>query len=224
MKTNESIIEVNNLNKYFSNNNKQVHVLKDVSFTIQKGSTNSITGPSGSGKTTLLGLLAGMDNISSGSIKIANKKIELLNEEERSLLRLEQMGFVFQNFQLLANLTALENVLIPLELKRSKNAEQKAKDFLAEVGLAERYNHYPSQLSGGEQQRVAIARAFANYPNILLADEPTGNLDEETSVQIEELLFKLNKDNGTTLIIVTHDLNLAAKTDNILTFKSGSLV
>lgn len=224
MKTNESIIEVNNLNKYFSNNNKQVHVLKDVSFTIQKGSTNSITGPSGSGKTTLLGLLAGMDSISSGSIKIANQKIELLNEEERSLLRLQQMGFVFQNFQLLANLTALENVLIPLELKRSNNAEQKAKDFLAEVGLAERYNHYPSQLSGGEQQRVAIARAFANYPNILFADEPTGNLDEETSVQIEELLFKLNKDNGTTLIIVTHDLNLAAKTDNILTFKSGSLV
>ncbi|MGB0431330.1 MAG: ABC transporter ATP-binding protein [Bacteroidia bacterium] len=218
-----AIISAQNVNKSFMNENREIEILHSLSFEIQKGETVSITGPSGSGKTTLLGLLAGLDTLTSGSILIDGEPMELMNEDQRSKLRLHKMGFVFQNFQLLPNLTASENVMVPLELLGDSKPNKKAQELLAQVGLANRGHHYPTQLSGGEQQRVAIARAFAHNPILLMADEPTGNLDEETSDNIEKLLFELNSQKGTTLVIVTHDLELAAKTNRILKLKGGRL-
>ncbi|MFY0673297.1 MAG: ABC transporter ATP-binding protein [Bacteroidia bacterium] len=219
----KAIISVQNVSKSFNNENKAIEILHSLSFDINKGETISITGPSGSGKTTLLGLLAGLDTITEGSITIDGEQIEKMNEDQRSSLRLHKMGFVFQNFQLLPNLTAIENVMVPLELLGATNPTKKAKELLAQVGLDHRSQHYPTQLSGGEQQRVAIARAFAHNPVLLMADEPTGNLDEETSDKVEQLLFDLNKEKGTTLVIVTHDLELASKTNRTLKLKGGRL-
>jgi putative ABC transport system ATP-binding protein len=219
----KAIISAQNVSKSFKNENRTIEILHSLSFDVQKGETISITGPSGSGKTTLLGLLAGLDTMTSGSISIDGERMENMNEDQRSKLRLHKMGFIFQNFQLLPNLTAIENVMVPLELLGEAKPNKKAMELLAQVGLADRSTHYPTQLSGGEQQRVAIARAFAHDPILLMADEPTGNLDEETSDKVEQLLFDLNKEKGTTLVIVTHDLDLAAKTDRILKLKGGRL-
>lgn len=218
------MLEIKNLHKTYSSGNKEVNVLKDINFKIEKGEVVSIVGPSGSGKTTLLGLCAGLDKATSGSVILSNTALEPLNEDERAALRNKAVGFIFQNFQLIPTLTALENVMIPLELRGEKGSAKKAMDLLEKVGLAERHDHYPTQLSGGEQQRVSLARAFSNDPKILFADEPTGNLDEETGKKVEDLLFKLNEESGTTLVIVTHDLNLAAKTGRIIKLKGGKVV
>lgn len=217
------VLNVENLSKTFVSGSKELTVLKDVSFEVEEGSTVSIVGPSGSGKTTLLGLCAGLDRASSGNVSINGTLLNNLNEDERALVRNQNVGFIFQNFKLMPGLTALENVMIPMELKGEKNVQQRAKDLLEKVGLGDRIHHYPTQLSGGEQQRVSIARAFSNEPKILFADEPTGNLDEATGAKIEQLIFDLNKEKGTTLIIVTHDLRLAEKTEHILKMKSGHL-
>ncbi len=218
------MLEIKNLHKTYSSGNKEVNVLKDINFKIEKGEIVSIVGPSGSGKTTLLGLCAGLDKATSGSVILSNTALEPLNEDERAALRNKAVGFIFQNFQLIPTLTALENVMVPLELRGEKGSAKKAMDLLEKVGLAERHDHYPTQLSGGEQQRVSLARAFSNDPKILFADEPTGNLDEETGKKVEDLLFKLNEESGTTLVIVTHDLNLAAKTGRIIKLKGGKVV
>ena len=180
-------------------------------------------GPSGSGKTTLLGLCAGLDQTDTGSIELCGEDLMDLNEDQRALLRNRKVGFIFQDFQLLPTLTALENVSVPMELQGMKNSTQKAMELLDKVGLSDRFDHYPSQLSGGEQQRVALARAFANEPSILFADEPTGNLDAETSDKVERLLFDLNKESGTTLVMVTHDMELANKTQRMLRLKNGKV-
>jgi putative ABC transport system ATP-binding protein len=191
---------------------------------VEEKTTFSIVGPSGSGKTTLLGLCAGLDRQDSGSIELCGTELQNLDEDERALLRNQKVGFVFQDFQLLPTLTALENVAVPLELQGQKAASKISKELLEKVGLGDRIHHYPSQLSGGEQQRVALARAFSTKPAVLFADEPTGNLDGETGQKVEELLFELNKDFGTTLIIVTHDIELANKTNHILKLKGGRIV
>lgn len=218
------ILKINGLEKTYTSGSKQLTVLQDVSFEVEKGQTFSIIGPSGSGKTTLLGLCAGLDQPDSGSIELCGHNLHELNEDERAHLRNQEVGFIFQNFQLLATLTALENVSVPLELQGSQDAEKKAKILLEKVGLADRMHHYPSQLSGGEQQRVALARAFSNTPSILFADEPTGNLDEETGEKVIQLLFELNKEAGTTLVIISHDLDLANRTQQILRLKGGKIV
>lgn len=220
----ENILEINNLAKTYVSANQQLTVLSDVNLSIAKGEMVAITGPSGSGKTTLLGLCAGLDRASSGSVILNGKALENLSEDERAAVRNESVGFIFQNFQLLPSLTALENVRIPLELRGEKNSKEVALQLLAKVGLAERSHHYPVQLSGGEQQRVSLARAFSNRPAILFADEPTGNLDAETSEKIIKLLFDLNKDAGTTLVIVTHDLELAKRTNRIISVKGGRVI
>lgn len=218
------ILNVSHLGKTYTSGSKELTVLDDISFAIAEGDTFSIVGPSGSGKTTLLGLCAGLDRPDTGSIELCGTELQSLNEDQRALLRNEKVGFIFQDFQLLPTLTALENVSVPLELQGAKEAPKVAKDLLGKVGLADRLNHYPSQLSGGEQQRVALARAFSNSPAILFADEPTGNLDEETGEKVVELLFELNKETGTTLVIVTHDLDLARKTRHILRLKGGKIL
>tara|TARA_R100000935_G_scaffold1847_4_gene5611 strand:+ start:6919 stop:7608 length:690 start_codon:yes stop_codon:yes gene_type:complete len=218
------ILKVAGLEKRYSSGNKQLTVLHDIAFDVEKGQTFSIVGPSGSGKTTLLGLCAGLDAPSAGSVALCGQDLSSLNEDQRAQLRNKEVGFIFQNFQLLPTLTALENVSVPLELQGAKDAIQKSKNLLKQVGLADRLHHYPSQLSGGEQQRVALARAFANAPTILFADEPTGNLDAETGEKVIQLLFDLNKENGTTLIIITHDVELANRTQQILKLKGGKLV
>ena len=197
--------------------------MDQVTFSIQAGETIAIVGPSGSGKTTLLGLCAGLDSSSTGSVVLNGEALENLNEDQRAAVRSRDVGFIFQNFQLLPTLTALENVMVPLELKKRKDAKEKAMELLDKVGLKDRATHYPTQLSGGEQQRVSIARAFANAPKILFADEPTGNLDTETGTMIENLIFDLNKEQGTTLVLVTHDLELAAKTRRIVHIKGGKI-
>lgn len=194
-----------------------------MSFDVEEGSLVSIVGPSGSGKTTLLGLCAGLDRASSGSVELNGVRIEDLNEDQRAAVRNQYTGFIFQNFQLLPTLTALENIMVPLELRGEKNIRPKALDLLDKVGLADRGHHYPAQLSGGEQQRVSLARAFSNSPRILFADEPTGNLDTETSEKIIRLIFELNREMGTTLIMVTHDLELAARTQRIIRIKGGMI-
>lgn len=219
----KSIISVEALCKSYKTDAKEIEILHSLSFDVKEGESMAITGPSGSGKTTLLGLLAGLDNSTSGNLLIDGQNLTNLNEDERSALRLLKMGFVFQNFQLLANLTAIENVMVPLELQGTKNPLKEAESLIELVGLSNRKKNYPTQLSGGEQQRIAIARAFANNPKILMADEPTGNLDGETSDKVEQLLFDLNREKGTTLIIVTHDLDLAAKTDRVLKLKNGHI-
>ena len=184
----------------------------------------SIVGPSGSGKTTLLGLCAGLDRSTSGIVELNHIRLDNLNEDQRAQVRNQYVGFIFQNFQLLPTLTALENVMVPLELRGEKNIRPRALELLDKVGLADRGHHYPTQLSGGEQQRVSLARAFSNSPKILFADEPTGNLDAETSEKVVKLIFDLNKEAGTTLVLVTHDLEMAFKTQRIIRIKGGSLV
>lgn len=217
------ILQLKQVSKNFNVGTKQISVLKEIDLEIETGSVVSIVGPSGSGKTTLLGLCAGLDQSSEGQIILNGIELNKLSEDQLAQVRNEYVGFVFQNFQLLPTLTALENVLVPMELRGLKNQEQKAMDLLDKVGLAERAHHYPSQLSGGEQQRVSLARAFANKPKILFADEPTGNLDAETGQIVENLLFELNKESGTTLVIVTHDLELADKTQRIIPIKGGRI-
>ncbi|MFO7744411.1 MAG: ABC transporter ATP-binding protein [Psychroflexus sp.] len=218
------ILNVSNLEKSYTSGSKTLKVLQDISFEVEEQKTFAIVGPSGSGKTTLLGLCAGLDSPDSGSINLCGSELSSLSEDERALLRNKHIGFVFQDFQLLPTLTALENVAVPLELQGDKKALKIGKELLEKVGLGDRIHHYPSQLSGGEQQRVAVARAFSNRPSILFADEPTGNLDAETGEKVEELLFDLNKEAGTTLIIVTHDIELAKKTQHILRLKGGRIV
>lgn len=220
-----SILSVKDLTKVYNGNaNKKLTILDEINFDIKEGETFSIVGPSGSGKTTLLGLCAGLDQVTSGDIILNNIKLSALNEDELAQVRNQHVGFIFQNFQLIPTLTALENVMVPIELRGEKDAQKTAKQLLERVGLGDRFDHYPVQLSGGEQQRVSIARAFSNKPSILFADEPTGNLDEETSGSIEELLFEINKESGTTLVIVTHDLDLAAKTNKMIRLKGGKIV
>ncbi|WP_295767069.1 ABC transporter ATP-binding protein [uncultured Mucilaginibacter sp.] len=220
----ESILDITNLTKSYGSAGKSLTVLDDINFSIEAGSSNAIVGPSGSGKTTLLGLCAGLDRSSAGSVVLNGINLNNLNEDKRAQVRNQFIGFIFQNFQLLPTLTALENVMVPLELRGERNIKARAMDLLDKVGLLGRSHHYPTQLSGGEQQRVSIARAFSNQPKILFADEPTGNLDTETGEKVERLLFDLNRDAGTTLVVVTHDLELAGKTQRILRIKGGKLV
>lgn len=221
---NQDVLKITSLSKTYRSNARDLTVLKDVNFNIQAGETVSIVGPSGSGKTTLLGLCAGLDKPTNGTVELFGSSLGQLDEDQRALLRNLHVGFIFQNFQLIPTLTALENVTIPLELQGKKKVKEQALELLERVGLKERANHYPNQLSGGEQQRVSLARAFSNSPKLLFADEPTGNLDGETGDKIETLLFDLNKEKGTTLIIVTHDLELASRTDRIIRLKSGLVV
>jgi putative ABC transport system ATP-binding protein len=218
------IIELQNLKKVYKSNENELVVLSEINLNIEKGEIVAIIGPSGSGKTTLLGLCAGLDTPTAGAILINGKDISHLQEDDKAELRANEIGFIFQNFQLLPTLTALENVMIPMELKSMTNIRERAKTLLERVGLKERINHYPSQLSGGEQQRVSLARAFGNEPVILFADEPTGNLDGETAKQIESLMFDLNREQGTTLVIVTHNYELAAKAQRVISMKSGKIV
>lgn len=217
------MLEVKKVSKNFDTKSGSLNVLSTIDFTIEQGTSFSIVGPSGSGKTTLLGLCAGLDQPTSGQVVIDGVDLGPLSEDERAQLRSEKVGFVFQNFQLIPSLTALENVMVPLELQGTKGAEKTAKELLIDVGLGERLDHYPTQLSGGEQQRVCIARAFSNNPKILFADEPTGNLDEATGAKVETLLFELNKKSNATLILVTHDLDLAKKTQRQLILKGGKI-
>ena len=218
------ILSIRNLKKSYHSGSRELTVLEDISFDIEEKETFAIVGPSGSGKTTLLGLCAGLDQPDSGTIELCGTVINDLNEDQRAILRNQKVGFVFQDFQLIPTLTALENVAVPLELRGDADATRIGKELLEKVGLGDRYDHYPSQLSGGEQQRVAVARAFSNKPEILFADEPTGNLDEETGKKVIELLIELNRESGTTLVIVTHDMELAQKTQRILRLKGGRII
>ena len=224
MITMTKILKIHELEKTYTSGSKKLTVLHDISFEIEKGDTFSIVGPSGSGKTTLLGLCAGLDYANAGTIELCGNNLQNLNEDERAQLRNKEVGFIFQNFQLIPTMNALENVIIPLELQGAKNAAKVGMELLDKVGLADRFHHYPSQLSGGEQQRVALARAFCNTPSILFADEPTGNLDYETGETVIQLLFQLNKEAGTTLVIITHDLDLANRTQQILRLKGGKIM
>ena len=216
-------IELRNVTKTFQGRSESLTVLKDISFAIRSGTSCSIVGPSGSGKTTLLGLCAGLDYASSGEIILNGSELGNLNEDQRSRFRGKYVGFVFQNFQLIPTLSALENAMVPLELLGNKNAKTQAEYWLNRVGLDDRLHHYPLQLSGGEQQRVALARAFTNKPKVLFADEPTGNLDGENSDRISSLLFDLNRDIKTTLILVTHDIEFAKRTDRIISLRNGKI-
>uniref|UniRef100_UPI00374352C6 ABC transporter ATP-binding protein n=1 Tax=Albibacterium bauzanense TaxID=653929 RepID=UPI00374352C6 len=219
-----SILSVKNLAKIYKSGSNTLTVLQHIDFDIEEKSTVAIVGPSGSGKTTLLGLCAGLDRASSGDVILNNINLNNLNEDERAWIRNQHVGFIFQNFQLLSTLTALENVMVPLELRGASNIKEKAMELLEKVGLQDRASHYPSQLSGGEQQRISLARAFSNSPKILFADEPTGNLDTETGERVEKLLFDLNREAGTTLVLVTHDLELAARTQRVIRLKGGKLL
>jgi putative ABC transport system ATP-binding protein len=221
----ESLLRVDHLEKRVSTPAGTLTLLDDVTFNVKAGDSIAIIGASGSGKSTLLGLLAGLDVPTRGEIVLDGHTLSQLNEEEKAALRARKVGFVFQNFQLLASLTALENVMLPLELRGedNKHCEQLAKDFLAHVGLSERLHHYPRTLSGGEQQRVALARAFAGQPAILFADEPTGNLDTQTASTISDLLFEMNRNSNATLVLVTHDERLAARCRRRLLMENGSL-
>ncbi|NPU94180.1 MAG: ABC transporter ATP-binding protein [Gammaproteobacteria bacterium] len=200
-----------------------LHILKSVSLSVHAGESLAIVGASGSGKSTLLGLLAGLDQPSSGSIRMLGHALEKLSEDERARVRAKHVGFVFQSFQLLPNLTALENVMLPLEISNAGRVRERAADMLSAVGLGERMLHYPNQLSGGEQQRVALARAFVCEPDILFADEPTGNLDTQTGARIADLLFGLNETRNTTLVLVTHDHTLAQRCARKLVMNAGQL-
>lgn len=218
------ILKVSKLKKSYQSGESELTVLDNITFEVISGTTFAMVGPSGSGKTTLLGLCAGLDTADEGIIELCGYQLAEMNEDKRAALRNQKIGFIFQNFQLLPTLTALENVCVPLELQGHKSAQIQARDLLEKVGLGNRAKHYPSQLSGGEQQRVALARAFANKPDVLFADEPTGNLDDDTGNRVIKLLFELNKEAGTTLIIVTHDMELAGKCDHILRLKGGKIV
>jgi len=218
------ILKLKDVSKIYKSGSRDLTVLQGVNFNIEEGELISIVGPSGSGKTTLLGLCAGLDTVSAGIIELCGKNINQLNENERAEVRNLNVGFIFQNFQLIPTLSAIENVMIPLELQGKSGARKISMDLLDRVGLADRATHYPSQLSGGEQQRVSIARAFSNSPKILFADEPTGNLDDHTGEKIEALLFEINKELKTTMVIVTHDLELANKTQRIIRLKGGHVI
>ena len=217
------MIKTSQLNKSVKTAEADLEILRGIDLEIKRGETAAIVGTSGSGKSTLLGLLAGLDSPSGGDIYLDDTNIVHLDEDERAILRSQKVGFVFQSFQLLPALTALENVMLPLELAGRDDARAMAEDYLARVGLGERLQHYPRTLSGGEQQRVAIARAFAAKPLILFADEPTGNLDTATGAKIVELLFGLNKEEGTTLVLVTHDNTLADRCQRKLVMTAGQL-
>lgn len=219
----ETIVQVKNLGKQVTSPDGDLVILSEVSFSIARGESVAVVGASGSGKSTLLGLLAGLDTPTTGQIWLAGVVLNSLDEDGRARLRAQRVGFVFQSFQLLPSLTALENVMLPLELAGHPLPEGAAREVLGRVGLASRVRHYPSQLSGGEQQRVAIARAFAGGPAVLFADEPTGNLDQRTGQRIVELLFSLNREQGTTLIMVTHDPELARYCDRRLELEDGRL-
>src|SRR5436190_6358824 len=223
----QAMLKVERLTKtYETAGGRDLTVLKDVGFTLEAGASLAIVGPSGSGKTTLLGLCAGLDQPTAGTVELAGKSIGVLSEDARALVRNEHVGFVFQNFQLIPTVTALENVMVPVELRGQggADAEPEARTLLTRVGLGERCDHYPVQLSGGEQQRVALARAFMNRPKILFCDEPTGNLDGDTAHAMVELIFGLNHEKGTTLVLVTHDLELAKRCQRIMRLKSGAVV
>lgn len=218
------ILDVDRVSKTYQAGSHSLTVLKELSFTLEEGSTCAIVGPSGSGKTTLLGLCAGLDQPSSGAVRIGGRDLGPMSEDQRAAVRSELIGFVFQNFQLIPTLTALENVMVPMELRGRRDARQPAVELLRRVGLGSRLDHYPVQLSGGEQQRVALARAFGNRPRILFADEPTGNLDAETSDRVIDILFELNRESGTALVLVTHDLELAQLTERTIRLRGGEMV
>jgi len=218
------MLEARQLTKEYQSGDHRIAVLRDVSFTIPEGAFVAIVGPSGSGKTTLLGLLAGLDVPTGGSVIMDNDDLGRLSEDRRAQLRGAKVGFVFQSFQLIPTLTALENVQVPLELRGDDGAPARARELLTRVGLGDRAHHFPNQLSGGEQQRVAIARAFSNAPRLLFADEPTGNLDSETGARIVELLETLNRESGTTIVLVTHDLGLARRAQRIIRLADGIVV
>ena len=218
------MIHTENLTKTVPTSEGPLTILKDVTIDIADGEAVAIVGASGSGKSTLLGLMAGLDSPSSGDVILDGKRLARLDEEQRAILRGQLVGFVFQSFQLLPSLTALENVMLPIELKGDPEAGQKARQLLSRVGLDARWHHYPNQLSGGEQQRVAIARAFASQAKILFADEPTGNLDTATGARVIDLLFDLNREFSTTLVLVTHDLRLAERCNRAITLVAGEVV
>ena len=219
-----TVIRARGLSKQVQSGDAPLLILDEVSFDVAAGATVAIVGASGSGKTTLLGLLAGLDRPSSGEVWLGETGLNELSEDARAALRQRWLGFVFQSFQLLPALTALENVMLPLELAGASDAPARARDWLARVGLAARVTHYPRQLSGGEQQRVALARAFSGEPKMLMADEPTGNLDGATGSEIADLMFNLNQERGTTLLLVTHDIDLASRCGRRLSLASGKLV
>ncbi len=218
------ILRTEAVSKIYGEGNSRLEVLKGIDLELEEGSSMAIVGPSGSGKTTLLGLCAGLDRPSSGNVYIAGEDIGPMNEDKRALIRNERIGFIFQDFRLMPTLTALENVMVPIELQRGERAEERAKECLERVGLQDRLDHYPRELSGGEQQRVSIARSFSNDPQLLFADEPTGNLDEETGKKVEELLFGIEREEGTALVLVTHDRELAARTQKELRLKGGRII
>jgi putative ABC transport system ATP-binding protein len=217
------ILSVEHLSKFFKSGDHIVNVLSDVSFAIEQGSTCAIVGPSGSGKTTLIAICAGLERPSEGSVALDGTALHSANEEDLARLRNESVGFIFQNFQLLPSLTALENVMVPAEIRGENHARSRAGDLLKQVGLQGRLDHYPVQLSGGEQQRVAIARAFMNQPKILFADEPTGNLDADTAREIIKLIFDLNATRGTTLLLVTHDRELTEQASRTIRLRGGKV-
>ena len=221
---NTPILTARHLNKVVPSAEGELSILHDLSLDLCRGDSLAIVGSSGSGKSTLLGLLAGLDLPSSGSIQLAGQDLSQLDEDQRARLRAEQVGFVFQSFQLLDSLNALENVMLPLELEGHADARQRARALLERVGLGHRLTHYPRQLSGGEQQRVAIARAFVAEPAVLFADEPTGNLDSHTGERICDLLFELNRERGATLVLVTHDARLAQRCNRQIRLEAGQLV
>ncbi|HEY1171636.1 MAG TPA: ABC transporter ATP-binding protein [Verrucomicrobiae bacterium] len=219
-----AILETRQLGKTFHGGGHTLAVLQEITFALPPAATCAIVGPSGSGKTTLLGLCAGLDQPSQGSVHLAGHDLGKLTEDERARVRRDHVGFVFQNFQLIPTLTALENVMVPKELAGGGKVQDLAVELLGRVGLGDRLHHYPTQLSGGEQQRVALARAFINRPKILFADEPTGNLDGETSERIVSMLFELNQAAGTALVLVTHDLELAKRAQSVIRLRSGRRV
>lgn len=221
---NSPMLEVKNLSKTYHNAGRDLTVLREINFTLHAGDSCAIVGPSGSGKTTLLGLCAGLDDATTGSVIINGKNLNDLDHDARAALRNCWIGFVFQNFQLIPTLTAIENVLVPLELRGEINQRHAAAKLLKQVGLGDRLEHYPMQLSGGEQQRVALARAFIHRPKLLFADEPTGNLDAETSAPIVEMLFQLNEEAGTALVLVTHDPTLAIRAKHQVTMRGGTII
>jgi putative ABC transport system ATP-binding protein len=220
----KTILSVEHLNKLFKSGEKSVTILHDISFAIEEGSACAIVGPSGSGKTTLIAICAGLERPTEGAVHLNGTAMHSASEEELSRIRNQFVGFVFQSFQLLPSLTALENVMVPAEIRGENHARSRAEDLLRQVGLGARLHHYPIQLSGGEQQRVAIARAFMNYPRILFADEPTGNLDSETAREIVRLIFQLNAQAGTTLVLVTHDRELTEQASRIISLKGGRVL
>ena len=218
------MIKANSVTKIVNTSEGSLQILRPISFEVKSGESVAIIGASGSGKSTLLGLLAGLDEVTEGEIFLDNEALHTMDEEQRAILRGNKVGFIFQSFMLVQSLTALENVMLPAEIAGLENPKQQALDILEQVGLKHRASHFPNQLSGGEQQRVAIARAFITSPKILFADEPTGNLDAKNSEKIEQLLFNLNKDKGTTLVLVTHDNTLAQHCSRQLTMSAGELV